>query len=260
MNGASRWKARTSHGANSRCVDARYFVPHPETDWLRGTVQESNTDNEEAYVQRIEEICSMEHIDTIFPSSDAEVYIFSKNKSRFTRQGILCVVQEYEKLKVLLDKYETIQAARRAEFPCPETIIPDSAEDIAAFASRTGPPWIIKPRCTFGGRELVISSNLPLRREIAAGAVGDGREPLVQDVHPGRIRASDTSSRIAMCGSSFMWTEPSKNMQRLFRDAIASFTLRRASLSSRIEGYTEIGSWGGFTIQVKRTRVTAFPS
>ncbi len=255
MNGASRWKARTSHGANSRCVDARYFVPHPETDWLRGTVQESNTDNEEAYVQRIEEICSMEHIDTIFPSSDAEVYIFSKNKSRFTRQGILCVVQDYEKLKILLDKYETIQAARRAEFPCPETIIPDSAEHIAAFASRTGPPWIIKPRCTFGGRGTTIVRN---REDLqsAYGLVNERQSrPMLQEFIPGRIRESyyvvaDRDVRIR----SFMWTEPSKNMQRLFRDAIASFTLRvEHPHLSRIEGLIqEIGSWGGFTIQVKR--------
>src|SRR6266699_6957754 len=146
MNGATRWKARTSHGANSRHLDARYYVPNPEADWLAGIMRESNTESEEAYVRRIEEICRAERIDTIFPSSDAEVYIFSKNKSRFAHQGVVCVVQDYASLAIPLDKFETIQAARRAGLPVPETIVPDSRDQIRSFVERVGPPWLVKPR------------------------------------------------------------------------------------------------------------------
>ena len=255
MNGATRWKARTSHGANSRHLDARYYVPNPEADWLAGIMRESNTESEEAYVRRIEEICHAERIDTIFPSSDAEVYVFSKNKSRFARQGIVCVVQEYHLLKVPLDKYETILIAQRAGFPCPETIVPDGVDDIEAFANRIGPPWVIKPRCTFGGRGTTIVRRREDLEPMYRLANARQPRPMIQEFIPGRIRESyyvvtDRDVRIR----SFMCTEPLKNMQRLFRDAVASFTLRvDHPYFSQIEALMrEIGSWGGFTIQAKR--------
>jgi len=74
MNGKHWIQARTAHAANSRYVDKRYHVPSPEDDWLAGNIQPENTEKEEAYVQRIEQICRIEKIDTIFPSYDPRQY------------------------------------------------------------------------------------------------------------------------------------------------------------------------------------------
>ena len=82
MEGKNRWAARTSHAANSRLVDRRYYVPRADQDWAGGVIQPENTEREETYVQRILEICRIERIDTIFPSYDPLVYVFSKNQRR----------------------------------------------------------------------------------------------------------------------------------------------------------------------------------
>jgi len=78
----------------SRFVDARYSVPHFADDWLAGRLEAVNTEAEEAYIRRIEEICRIENIDVIYPSLDPEVYLFAKNKERLVSRGVLSVVPE----------------------------------------------------------------------------------------------------------------------------------------------------------------------
>jgi len=39
-----------------------------------------NTEAVEAYIQRIEEICRIEHFDVVYPSLDPEVYLFAKKQ------------------------------------------------------------------------------------------------------------------------------------------------------------------------------------
>ncbi len=254
MNGTTRWRARTSHAAYSRHIDARYYTPHPAVDWLAGTVQETNTENEEAYVRRIEEICRAERIDTIFPSSDAEVYVFAKNKARFARQGVVCVVQDYGSLAIPLDKFETNRAAGRAGFPAPHTIVPSSREEIQAFADRVPPPWLVKPRCTFGSiGTRVVRDRADLESTYEMTARRQAR-PMIQEFIPGRIKENlyvvvDHEA----CIRSFMRTEVLKNRQRLVQDSVASF---RISVDSPlfVEAQAlmrEISTWGGFTCQTK---------
>ena len=84
----------------SRFVDASYRVPHFASDWLAGRLHDENTEAEEAYILRIEQICARERVDTIFPSLDPEVYLFAKNKQRFLDKGILAVVPDLEVVRV----------------------------------------------------------------------------------------------------------------------------------------------------------------
>ena len=88
MEGKHRWAAWTAHAANSRLVDRRFYVPRADLDWRGGIIRRENTEREETYVQRILEICRLEQIDTIFPSYDPLVYVFSKNHWRFEAMGI----------------------------------------------------------------------------------------------------------------------------------------------------------------------------
>jgi hypothetical protein len=96
MEGANRMAARLSHAANSRLVDKRCYTPSPATDWRAGRVQKENTESEEAYVRAVMRICEEEKIDTIFPSFDPHVYVFSKNKERFEKLAVLIPVPDYE--------------------------------------------------------------------------------------------------------------------------------------------------------------------
>jgi biotin carboxylase len=254
MTGPTRWRARTSHTANSRYIDARYYTPNPSADWLAGIMQETNTENEEAYVRRIEEICERERIDTIFPSSDSEVYVFSKNKRRFAQRGVVCVVQDYATLAIPLDKFATNQAAKRVGLPAPDAIVPDSPEQIRSFAERIDPPWLVKPRCTFGG----IGTKIVRRREDLEPTyyltARQQARPMIQEFIPGRVKESMyVLTDQHACIRSFVRTDVVKNRQRLVADAISAF---RMSVDSphlvQVQALMrEIGVWGGFTFQSK---------
>ena len=254
MTGTNRWRARTAHTANSRYVDGRYYAPNPSLDWLAGVMQETNTENEETYVRRIEEICEREQLDTIFPSSDAEVYVFAKNKHRFAQRGVVCVAQDYATLAIPLDKFETNQAAKRVGFPVPDAIVPDSPKDIRSFAERVDSPWLVKPRCTFGG----IGTKIVRRREelestYYATAKQQAR-PMIQEFIPGRVKESmyviaDHHASVR----SFVRTDVLKNRLRLVHDSISVFRISTTSphLVQVQALLREIGVWGGFTFQTK---------
>lgn len=161
MYGKSRLVARLSHAANSRLVDKRYYVPSPVEDWRAGRIQRENTEREEVYIQTILGICERERIDTIFPSYDAHVYVFSKNKERFAKVGVLIPIPDYEAVVTPLDKYRTIKAAEEAGFPCPRTFLPQSEEDARSIAKELGFPLVMKRRFTAGGRGMHLIKDLP---------------------------------------------------------------------------------------------------
>jgi biotin carboxylase len=156
MEGDNRLIARLSHAANSRLVDRRYFTPSPVKDWRAGRVQKENTASEEAYIKAVMRICEDEKIDTIFPSFDPHMYVFSKNKARFKRMGILIPIPDYDTVINPLDKYRTICAAQEVGFPCPRTYLPDGEDNLKQIAEKLGFPLVIKPRFTAGGRGTMV--------------------------------------------------------------------------------------------------------
>jgi biotin carboxylase len=199
MEGKHRWAARTAHAANSRLVDKRYYVPRADRDWHAGIIQTANTEREEAYVQRVLEICRLEGIDTIFPSYDPLVYVFSKNRHRF--RDIVIPVPDYEQLLIPLDKYRTIQAAQKAGFPCPRTYVPENASDLDSIIGVLDPPWVLKRRFTAAGEGMAfLTDPAQLREEIAK--IQDPRAmPMIQEYIPGPERqnfylVADRSSEI----------------------------------------------------------------
>ena len=136
-------------------VSKRYRVPDFYADWKAGLIQGQNSPAEESYLRRIEEICAAEDIDTVFPSYDPEVYVFSKNKARLAARGILAVAPDYEGLPRLLDKSLTLEAARKVGFPTPASEVVGSLEALARFRKRIEAPWVIKPRCNAHGVNIV---------------------------------------------------------------------------------------------------------
>jgi predicted ATP-grasp superfamily ATP-dependent carboligase len=174
--------------AYSRFVDARHEVPHFANDWLAGRLEDANTEAEEAYIQRIEDICAREHIDVIFPSLDPEVYLFAKNKKRLLNRGILTVVPEPEVVRVPMDKALTIQAAERIGFPCPKTFFSVSEADIDRILQESTPPWIVKPRFTAHGAHMLYVAE-PSGLRAAVHDVSVRQElPIVQEYLTGGKR------------------------------------------------------------------------
>ena len=184
MYGPSLLRARLSHVAHSRLVDARHMVPSPVKDWLEGTITPQNSSREEAYVQAVEDICREEMIDTIFPIWDPEIYVLSKNKKRFEEMGVLIMVPDHQIALNLLDKHRTIAAAEEVGFPCSKTLLVNSEVDLQKAAEVFGFPLVVKPRFSSGGHGMVTVTNAQELHKARPAVVHPGRF-IVQELIPG---------------------------------------------------------------------------
>ena len=176
----------SSHAAHSRFVDKYYHVPSFAGDWKRGKIARENSPKEEAYIEKILSICEADRIDTIFPSWDAQIYVFSKNKERFEKMGVLIPIPDYEAFSILLDKYQAILAAREAGFPCPKTYLPQNLEDVRSIASEVEFPVTIKPRFVSWGIEIATDSSALLDK--TRHFMENYGMPMVQEFIPGGLR------------------------------------------------------------------------
>ncbi|HWO43953.1 MAG TPA: ATP-grasp domain-containing protein [Candidatus Eisenbacteria bacterium] len=190
MESSSRLAARSCQAANSRFVDRRYWLPSPVGDWREGRIGRENTEQEESFIRSIEAICEKEKIDVVFPSWDPYVYLFSKNKERFRENGVTIPVPCYDTALKALDKFQTVQAAVAAGFPCPRSYVYTAREELESLLSRETFPLVIKPRFGSGGRGLAIVRN---RSELFATLPEIEKshgKPMIQEYIPGRDRVS----------------------------------------------------------------------
>jgi len=236
----------------SRHVNKRYTVPDCSADWRAGRIEADNTPAEEAYIQRIEQICRKEKIDTIFPSYDAEVFVFAKNKDRFNRQGITTVTPEFSALTRILDKSLTLEAAHKVGFPTPLSYIPTNHQELLSAASDLTAPWVLKPRCNAHGANICMVQDLPeLNREFTRLSEIQER-PLLQEFVPTRTKRN-------------YYLLVNRDLEILSRLSPRVHRYRRvgvrtpcAAVESTLEApyanevnalVKELGIWGGMTVQ-----------
>ena len=244
----------TCNAAYSRLVDRRYDVPDPELDWQEGRITPENTEREQAFIEAILKLCEHERIDTIFPSDDAWVYVFSKNKALLAERGILVPVPDYETVIKPLDKYRTVRCAEEIGFPAPRTFLPANAADVVDIARQLEPPWVIKPRFTSGGRGLAIAGTIDeLQRRIQT--IERTRSmPIIQEYIPGR---GVQQFYVVLDRSGRPWSIFTPTVirvdGRLFRNSSgASVSAPPHPFSSRVlDLLRHMGWWGGATVQTK---------
>ena len=240
---------------HSRFIDAKHPVPYFAGDWLAGRLDDANTDAEESYVRRIEEICRLEKIDVIFPSLDPEVYVFAKNKERFLKQGVVTVVPDAETIRVPMDKGLTMLAAQRAGFPCPRTYVLESADGVGRILAESGPPWLVKPRFTAHALNMIlVKDSSELQAAVAKVSEAYGM-PIVQEFIGGLQRQNyyvtvDRSGRILS-----LLSPRATRMYDWGTYRVSTKTAISASAAPYLEEMcallAELGLWGGYTIQTK---------
>jgi len=254
MYGTNRLVARLSHAANSRLVDKRYYVPSPVEDWQAGNIQKQNTEREEAYIQAVLRICEEEKIDTIFPSYDPQVYVFSKNKERFERMGVLIPIPDYETVITPLDKYRTIRAAQEVGFPCPRTYLPESEDDLKRIAEELGFPLVIKPRFTSGGRGTKMVEDFPELSEKTAVVAKNQGMPMIQEFIPGKEKQQfyllldkRGERKVAFCPKTHrIYLRIHRNSSAASESSVPHPYVMHAEKLVR-----KLGWWGGITVQTK---------
>ncbi len=255
MEGNNRLAARISHAANSRLVDKRYYTPYPAEDWRAGRIQRENTEKEEFYIQTVLQICEAEKIDTIFPSFDPQIYVFSKNKKRFEQMGILIPIPGYETAINPLDKFRTVLTAQEVGFPCPKTYLPESENDLRRIVADLGFPLVIKPRFTSGGRGTAIVKDLD---ELSAGMrrswCNSPSGAMVQEYIPGKekqqfylVLDKTGELKMAFCPRTL------RLFDRLYRNSSAAseLSLPHPRSSEAADVVRRLGWWGGITLQTK---------
>jgi biotin carboxylase len=254
MEGDNRIAARLSHAANSRLVDKRYYTPSPAKDWRAGRIAKENTASEEAYIKAVMGICEEEKIDTIFPSFDPHVYVFSKNKGRFERMGVLIPVPNYETVITPLDKYRTLCAAQEIGFPCPKTYLPEGEDGLKQIAKDLGFPLVIKPRFTAGGRGTIAVwdfSELIKGVELAK----KDRLPMIQEYIPGKRQQhfNLVLDKQGVLKSALSREIHRYSLPRIIQNApTASETIDSNDFNIHVGRLAQIlGWWGGITVQTK---------
>lgn len=244
----------TCHAAYSRLVDRRYRVPDPESDWFEGRVGRHNTEREQAFVTAVLEICERERIDTIFPSNDPWVYVFSKNRQVFAEQGIVIPVPDYDTVCRPLDKYLTIQCAQEAGFPCPRTYLPQDDEDVTRIAGELEPPWVVKLRFTTGGRGFAIVHRVADLEEKTRALRRTHGAPIIQEFIPGHRMQS--FYLVLDRGGQVVSAQSPRSLRAERRTSHTISTAfetasRHPSTNEAIRLVRHIGWWGGATVQTK---------
>lgn len=244
----------TCHAAYSRLVDRRYPVPDPERDWHEGRIQPENTEREQQFIDAVVDICERENIDTVFPTNDDWVYVFSKNKERLAEQGVVVPVPDYETVIKPLDKYRTVQCAEEAGFPAPRTYLPTSDADLIRITGELDPPWVIKPRFTTGSRGLAVVDRVPELLALTRKIQRRHGMPTIQEYIPGTGKQNFylVLDRNGEARSVFT-PKVVRVLGRVTRNLTA------ACVTSRPHPFSEhavrllrtMGWWGGATLQCK---------
>lgn len=254
---ATTMRGRRTKAAYSRLVDKRYDVPSPEEDWKAGNITKENTEREEAYIQAIRRICETEKIDTIFPSHDAYVYVFSKNKEHFEKIGVLIPIPDYDNVITPLDKYRTMQAAQRVGFPCPKTYLPGGDDDLKRIAEEQGFPLMVRPRFTTGGQGMEMVTDLAGLLDKTHHVRAKQGMPLIQEYIPGRRNHSQSSFRLVVDKDGALKVCFCTRRLRILLRAGSSHakTHELSSPGPYLELATklihEIGFWGGVDVATK---------
>jgi len=198
-------------------------------------------------------ICEKEKIDTIFPSFDPQVYVFSKNKERFEKMGVLIPVPDYEVVITPLDKYRTIKAAEEVGFPCPKTYLPESEDDLRRIAKEVVFPLVIKPRFTSGGRGTGMVRDSPeLLEKVRLVIINQGM-PIIQEYIPGKEKQSvyltlDKRGRLKLAFCTRRWRNflrVSLTFPTAMEATVHPYVLHSVNLVQKL------GWWGGTTVEVK---------
>lgn len=124
-------EARVSPGRWSRHAEGSVRYPDPYRDPL-------------AAAARIAQACRAEGVDVVVPVTDAVVSALESHR-HLLPEGCLLAVADPERLELVRDKQATLDVARRAGVPVPETVRARGLAEALCAAERLGWPLVLKP-------------------------------------------------------------------------------------------------------------------
>ena len=120
-------------------VHARFVLPH--------------CSSAEAYLAEMTRICSGEGVRLIFPGSEIELELLSRNAEKLRAEtGVIVVASPLDVLSIGMDKWETCRFLERAGLNFPRYARADEPKEVERLIEQTGFPLVAKPCRGTGAR------------------------------------------------------------------------------------------------------------
>ena len=120
---------------------------------------------EEDYVSKIIEICDKESVDAIFPGTDAELEKLSLLRESLEQKGTHVILSSPETVRICRDKWLTWSKLHKF-VPFAKTALPEAGiEEALRF---TGLPAIVKPRSSWGSRNVYLVNSVDEARAVVS--------------------------------------------------------------------------------------------
>ncbi len=111
--------------------------------------------NEQAYIDKLLDICKQEKIDMLLSFYDYDTYILSQYLDKFKKMGVKPVISTREVNTIAFDKIKTFNFLTKEGFYTPWTMSSEeiNKKEIPSY------PVIVKPRFGFGSNAISIAHN-----------------------------------------------------------------------------------------------------
>ena len=109
--------------------------------------------NDIEYIKTILELCNKYNVKVLFPGSEAELTVISKNRNIFEDKGILLPINSDEVINICTDKTKTMAFLKENGFDFPQSITIKSTNDIEKIDFL---PAVIKPSIGAGGSKDIM--------------------------------------------------------------------------------------------------------
>ncbi len=150
----------------SKYVSKRIIYPSPEGDPDR-------------FIDEMLSIVKENQYDVIIPVRDETTSLFSKHKEELSNHTKL-YLSNYDSIKRLRDKGETIKLAQKCKVPVPETYFPEDTK-IEEIKRRVSYPALIRPRISSGARGICCVESMKEFDESYHKVKGEYGEPIIQE-------------------------------------------------------------------------------
>lgn len=133
----------------------------------------------EAFIEMIKKIAEKEHFDMIIPIRDVTTLLLARHADELSKITTTYLA-DYDTIRLLQDKGETLKAARECNIPFPGTFFPEETE-IAEIIRDLPNPALIRARISSGSRGIVYIDNKDTFIDSYNLVKKDYGEPIVQE-------------------------------------------------------------------------------
>jgi carbamoyl-phosphate synthase large subunit len=153
-----------------------------------------------SYVDSLLRICKTNSVKAIFVGSDEELMVLSRRSKEIEEESGAKVIGNSPKvLEIAKDKWKTYQFLKRENIPCPESDLPENAEE---FIERVGFPIVVKPREGHGSIHFHIVSDAEELQYAISRIKKSNLEPMLQEFLKGEDSEFTTGVILDRTGKS----------------------------------------------------------